>query len=519
MIEDYNAPGSDYFIFMLSTRAGGLGINLYTADVVVLYDSDWNPQMDLQAQDRAHRIGQKKQVRVFRFVTADTVEERIVQKAEVKLRMDALVIQSGRLADKDKKLGSDEMLSMIQFGAQKMFKAKDATITDDDIDTILEISEKKTSEGMKALKNLGDLDSLQSFTFDTQPEKNMMDFEGNVYGQDGGGPELPFGLIDIGKRERKAVTYSADQRYNELSTAHHAQQIKAPKPPQKHKVEDYQFFPIKLQELLEQEVLAFRRKVNYRVPKDINKEGGWTAEDEARRKDEQFAIDSAEQLNEEEEGIKSELLELGFSDWNKRDFQQFVKACERFGRDDKEKISSEIDTKTPEQVLEYHAAFWGNEAKGIAPRFVEIEHHESYITAIKRGEEKNFRRQDIQDALTAKVARYRQPFQQLRIQYGQNRGKNFTEEEDRFLVCMLKEIGYESDNCFERLRREVRNSPAFRFDWFIKSRTSTELQRRCTTLIALIEKENQELAEKVHLEKKKKGQKRKADSPDKPRKK
>ena len=192
--------------------------------------------------------------------------------------------------------------------------------------------------------------------------------------------------------------------------------------------------------LTEQEVLAFRRKVNYRVPKDINKEGGWTAEDEARRKDEQFAIDSAEQLNEEEEGIKSELLELGFSDWNKRDFQQFVKACERFGRDDKEKISSEIDTKTPEQVLEYHAAFWGNEAKGIAPRFVEIEHHESYITAIKRGEEKNFRRQDIQDALTAKVARYRQPFQQLRIQYGQNRGKNFTEEEDRFLVCMLKEI-------------------------------------------------------------------------------
>ena len=58
---------------------------------------------------------------------------------------------------------------------------------------------------------------------------------------------------------------------------------------------------------------------------------------------------------------------------------------------------------------------------------------------------------------------------------------------------MLKEIGYESENCFERLRREVRNSPAFRFDWFIKSRTSTELQRRCTTLIALIEKEHQEV--------------------------
>ena len=60
----YNAPGSSKFIFMLSTRAGGLGINLATADVVILYDSDWNPQADLQAMDRAHRIGQKKQVKV-----------------------------------------------------------------------------------------------------------------------------------------------------------------------------------------------------------------------------------------------------------------------------------------------------------------------------------------------------------------------------------------------------------------------------------------------------------------------
>ena len=62
-IQEYNQEGSSKFLFMLSTRAGGLGINLHTADVVILYDSDWNPQMDLQAMDRAHRIGQKKQAR------------------------------------------------------------------------------------------------------------------------------------------------------------------------------------------------------------------------------------------------------------------------------------------------------------------------------------------------------------------------------------------------------------------------------------------------------------------------
>lgn len=511
MIEAYNAPDSEYFIFMLSTRAGGLGINLYTADVVILYDSDWNPQMDLQAQDRAHRIGQKKQVRVFRFVTEDTVEERIVQKAEVKLRMDALVIQSGRLADKDRKLGANEMVNMIQFGAQKMFKSKDATVTDDDIDAILDISEKKTAEGMQKLESLGDLDSLKSFTFDTQPEKGLRDFEGEVHTKESvTGGVLPFGLIDIGKRERKAVSYSADQRFNEISAASQARQMKAPRPPQKHKVEDYQFYPSRLAELLDQEVLAFRRKINYRVPKDNAKEGGWTKEDEEGRKEEQARIDNTEPLTEEEEAEKTELLTQGFHDWNKRDYQQFCKACEKYGRDDVTSISKEVDSKDPVDVIKYHEVFWGNEKRGIAPRYTEINGHETTIQAIKRGEEKNFRRQDIQEALAAKVARYRQPFQQLRIQYGQNRGKNFTEEEDRFLVCMLKEIGYESENCFERLRREVRNSPAFRFDWFIKSRTSTELQRRCTTLIALIEKEHQELAEKEHAEKK--SSKRKSDS-------
>lgn len=68
-IDEYNKEGSSKFVFLLSTRAGGLGINLATADIVILYDSDWNPQVDLQAMDRAHRIGQKKEVQVFRFCT------------------------------------------------------------------------------------------------------------------------------------------------------------------------------------------------------------------------------------------------------------------------------------------------------------------------------------------------------------------------------------------------------------------------------------------------------------------
>lgn len=78
-IDRFNTPGSDIFAFLLSTRAGGLGINLATADTVVIFDSDWNPHNDIQAFSRAHRIGQQNKVMIYRFVTKATVEERITQ--------------------------------------------------------------------------------------------------------------------------------------------------------------------------------------------------------------------------------------------------------------------------------------------------------------------------------------------------------------------------------------------------------------------------------------------------------
>merc|ERR1719447_915880 len=96
MLALFNDPKSEYFIFILSTRAGGLGLNLQTADTVIIFDSDWNPHQDLQAQDRAHRIGQKNEVRVLRLMTVNSVEERILAAAKYKLNMDEKVIQAGR---------------------------------------------------------------------------------------------------------------------------------------------------------------------------------------------------------------------------------------------------------------------------------------------------------------------------------------------------------------------------------------------------------------------------------------
>jgi SNF2 family DNA or RNA helicase len=92
----FNAPDSPYFIFLLSTRAGGLGLNLTAANTVIIFDSDWNPMMDLQAQDRAHRIGQRSDVSVFRLITKSPVEEKILSRATEKLNMSELVVEAGK---------------------------------------------------------------------------------------------------------------------------------------------------------------------------------------------------------------------------------------------------------------------------------------------------------------------------------------------------------------------------------------------------------------------------------------
>lgn len=100
LLRKFNSKDSEYFIFLLSTRAGGLGLNLQSADTVIIFDSDWNPHQDLQAQDRAHRIGQQNEVRVLRLMTVNSVEERILAAARYKLNMDEKVIQAGMFDQK-----------------------------------------------------------------------------------------------------------------------------------------------------------------------------------------------------------------------------------------------------------------------------------------------------------------------------------------------------------------------------------------------------------------------------------
>ncbi|KAJ1680401.1 ATP-dependent DNA helicase Hrp3 [Spiromyces aspiralis] len=176
-IEHFNAEGSPDFVFLLSTRAGGLGINLETADTVIIFDSDWNPQNDLQAMARAHRIGQKRQVSVYRFVSKDTVEEDILERAKRKMVLEYCIIkgmdtsglhltsserrqiESGSISvnkgsatkSSSTPFTKDELSAILKFGASSMFATdpndpdssnnRQRKLDDMDLDKMLEDAE------------------------------------------------------------------------------------------------------------------------------------------------------------------------------------------------------------------------------------------------------------------------------------------------------------------------------------------------------------------------------------------
>ncbi|KAK9840665.1 hypothetical protein WJX81_008358 [Elliptochloris bilobata] len=143
-INRFNRPGSDLFIYILNTRAGGLGVNLQSADTCILYDSDWNPALDCQAMARVHRIGQTRTCHVYRFCTVGTVEERVQQRAEKKLFLEQMVNRGTHIsADDLEGLSKGEMLSMLRFGADRIFQnAEGRPPSDEDLDAIIDRSDK-----------------------------------------------------------------------------------------------------------------------------------------------------------------------------------------------------------------------------------------------------------------------------------------------------------------------------------------------------------------------------------------
>merc|ERR1711871_560017 len=163
-VRRFNSPGSQIFIFLISTRAGGLGLNLATSDTVILYDSDWNPQVGLEAMERSHRIGQTRPVRVYRLICSGSVEERMINRAGKKLFLNAMVAES--IANEDEviseqaendasnalgiggaNISKSEIASLIRFGANAVVEGggqgTQEEMSDEKLDRLMERRDNK----------------------------------------------------------------------------------------------------------------------------------------------------------------------------------------------------------------------------------------------------------------------------------------------------------------------------------------------------------------------------------------
>ncbi|KAK6289543.1 hypothetical protein POUND7_001084 [Theobroma cacao] len=215
------------FLFILSTRSGGVGINLVGADTVIFYDSDWNPAMDQQAQDRCHRIGQTREVHIYRLISESTIEENILKKANQKRALDDLVIQSGGYnTEFFKKLDPMELFSGHRTLSVKSIQKEknhnsgiEVSVSNDDVEAALKYAEDEAD--YMALKKVEQEEAVdnQEFTEEAMGKVeddefvNEDDMKADESADQGGlmtASNKDNGLIlnGVGPMEEKALTFA-----------------------------------------------------------------------------------------------------------------------------------------------------------------------------------------------------------------------------------------------------------------------------------------------------------------------
>ena len=202
--------------------------------------------------------------------------------------------------------------------------------------------------------------------------------------------------IEPPKRERKNTTYNIDHYFKDALNASKDKDYKPPKYKKAPQYNSWNFFPAELSDLLEKQMLYYykQNKQQRRVEEFRDFDNPVAAMNEVNEK-----IAKAKMLTDEEVAKRDELLQQGFPDWKRLDFHAFIRACETFGRKDKQAIIDYLsEKKEADEVSAYYDTFWS--------RYEEIDDWKRYITQIERGEMKLQKKQDVRDALKTKVAMY-----------------------------------------------------------------------------------------------------------------
>jgi len=444
-IEEFTAPDSTKFVFLLSTRAGGLGINLYTADTVVIYDSDWNPQVDLQAMDRAHRIGQKNIVMVYRLITESTVEEKIIERQKVKLKWDSLVLARGRISalnnPQSKNLSKQELKEIIHYGASTIFKTTGGTFKEDDVDHLLLRGEQKAEQMNSKIDDA--LNKAGEHLFDLAMDSiNIYEFAGDDY-------------LKKKEEDEHIVTRAIDEEYENyklkkrlakfegqnLNDQNWAGGKDGARPQKLYRVHEHQFYPDK-----------------DRLEDLINKD---------------------DRLTPEEEQEKAELKSKGFVSWTKNDFYSFIRAVEKYGRENTLEIAEHVG-KSIEDVKAYSRVFW--ERMHELPEYDKI--LKSFEKADKTRATKIANDQILQEKCQGITHYLDINFEPLF--YNKIRSKQFGPTHDKFIVFHAYQAG--SQNTF-KIRTSIARDPNFRFDYHFKGQKDSSINKRIQSLLKMISNE------------------------------
>ncbi|KAH8049550.1 helicase [Aureococcus anophagefferens] len=428
-IDAYNAPNSEKFAFLLSTRAGGLGINLQTADTCVLYDSDWNPQADLQAMDRCHRIGQTKPVHVYRLVTEHS---------------------QGRLHDKERKLQTDELLHAVRFGADKVFRGGgDASeLSDLDIDAIIARGRTRTA----------DLEAR----LEASEKGDMLDFK-----LDGG----------MATQQWEGVDYAAvqDQKKRGLDAN-----------PGKGSMDDFQFFEGR-ERLYQLHAVEEARFADLQSTPE--KKAALAADHAALRGGLQL-LDAKDQKEKETLMTRgfTTWTKQHYTLFLRASARHGRDAYDRIAAD----LYGKSPRKSAAEVARYAAVFWKRGASVFAPsdwdrisRAVEkgekkLEEMDGLMAATRKFVELFARDpSDLQFRFASTAAGL-----------PQFPGLPSRADEERVLLQLVCEHGYGN---WRRIRADFRSRPEFQFDWFLRSLDAEAVGKRCEALMRAAEKEYAEL--------------------------
>jgi SWI/SNF-related matrix-associated actin-dependent regulator of chromatin subfamily A member 5 len=392
-------------------------------------------------------------VSVFRLVSENTIEEKIVERAQQKLKLDAMVVQQGRLKDADK-VSKEEIMAAVRFGADTVFRSEESTITDDDIDVILERGKAKTKELQEKIKKAEKGDLLD---FSLDGGISAQTFEGIDYGDKNLREHLRMlAANSVGKRERRPPPTN----YNPIiiskkSMVVNNQRIKLPKPLRIPQMEDHHFY--NRERLLELGKLEFE---NYAALR----EAGQVPPREVMEKNRSL-------LPPEMAQEKRELLSEGFGNWSRSQYYNFVKACAKYGREDISSIANEMDMPQ-EEVGPYSEAFWNYGPTELKNEWDRV------LANIERGEKKLAKQKKLSALLTKFVSTFDNPRDDMTFA---NKGTaHFALEQDRALLCAVEKHGYGN---WDSVREEIRTDSRLKFQIPAQGMTVQAVSVQCVAFL------------------------------------